>query len=174
MSTPSVFEMIKWQRVAILLARKFGKGFPPDSVKRESVFISTWEIYLFPFISISHSFISPGKERVSLKQSTRYVGGSRFTTDLYRGFHCEICMFRCGQSWEFFEFLLPSIWVAMLCSLIDQHDSVLFVFCLFLFVSSTSSVVLSSSSLKVPLNEPADVSHVTVSGIFTELKGDGF
>lgn len=46
---PSALEMIKWHTVAILFFTEFGKGFLLDDVKREKVFISTCEIYLFPF-----------------------------------------------------------------------------------------------------------------------------
>lgn len=64
MSTSSVCEMIKWH------TSYFPQGLA-DAVKRENVFISPCEIYLLPFTSIFHSFISPGKQRVSLKQ-TKY------------------------------------------------------------------------------------------------------
>lgn len=63
--------MIKWHTVTILFFTEFGKGFLLDDARRENVFISTCKIYLFPFTYISHSFISPWKQYVSLKQ-TKY------------------------------------------------------------------------------------------------------
>lgn len=64
-------QMIKWHAVAILLFG-VGKNSFPDVMKMKNVFISICEIYLFSFTSISCSFISPGKERVILKQ-TKYL-----------------------------------------------------------------------------------------------------
>lgn len=64
-------QMIKWHTVAILLFRVCQELFF-WCYEDETVFISTCEIYSFPFTSISCSFISPGKEHVSLKQ-TKYL-----------------------------------------------------------------------------------------------------
>lgn len=45
----------------------------PAAMKRKNVFISTCEIYLFPFAFTSHSLICPGKEHVSLKQTKHLI-----------------------------------------------------------------------------------------------------
>lgn len=64
-------QMIKWHTVAISLFRVWQELFS-WCYEDENLFISTCEIYLFPFSSISCSFINPGKEHVSLKQ-TKYL-----------------------------------------------------------------------------------------------------
>lgn len=108
------------------------------------VWLMLWrgKMYLFLHARFIYSLSLPSSIPVSVqersmsvqnKQNTQHLGGSRFTTDQYRCFHYEIRVFGCGWSWVYSGFLLPSIWVAMLCPLIDQHDSVHFGFCLFLF-----------------------------------------
>lgn len=117
----------------------------PAAMKRENVFISTCEIYLFPFAFTSHSFISPGKEHVSLKQTKHLIRG-------WLQSHCRslqklsLWNMPVWMWWKLkvLRFLLPFIWVAVLYTLIDEHDSVRFGFCP---VSFRASHILSTPIL---------------------------
>lgn len=79
------------------------------------LFLHVRFIYLFPFTSISRSFISPGKEHASLKQTKSLIHG--WLQIHFRSLQKPSLwntLFGCGESWELHGFLLPSIWVTVL------------------------------------------------------------
>lgn len=137
-------QMIKWHTVAILLFRVWQELFS-WCYEDENVFISTCEICLFIPFHFHLLFIYQSRKRACQFKINKILGMWVAPDSLQiLHVHCEIPLFGCGENWEFHGFLLPSIWVTVLQSLIEQHDSVCFGFCL---VSFRASHILSSTIL---------------------------
>lgn len=165
-------QFMRWQNVT-WLPSYFPQSLA-DAVKRENVFISPCEIYLFLFTSIFHSSINPGKERVSLKQT-------KYPTSGWLQIH-----YRSVQTlslWNMHVWMwlkLSVLWIPAPLHLggnaVPFNWPAWFSAFWFLFVSFVppiSSAVWSFSSMKVSPVKP-DLLHFIVSRVVREIKGNVF